>query len=94
MDSCPKELEPYDRAHKLKEKRIDEYMWIMGLYIKSSIASVMDKRYTYEKEPFLRSREIDTSEEGLRKQRELFVAKLEAMGANFELRKRELKNGD
>lgn len=41
MDSCPKELRPYEIAYKKKLKTIDEILWQNGLYTKKAFEVVM-----------------------------------------------------
>ena len=73
MDSCPKELEPYDKAHKMKIEEQDslQYKW-WGNYGISALIVAIDR----------------LTEEEIQKQRELFVAKLQVMQTNFELSKK------
>lgn len=44
MDSCPKELEPYRKAHELKMREMDylQYMW-WGNYGLSAVFYAVDK---------------------------------------------------
>lgn len=98
MDSCPKELEPYDKAHKIKIMEHDnlQHMW-WGNYGISALIVAIDRCFggkksnaEYIKEPILsKSLEKDGfTEEEIQKQRELFVAKLQIMQTNFELSKK------
>ena len=98
MDSCPKELEPYDKAHKIKIAEQDnlQHMW-WGNYGVSALIVAIDRCFggkkskaEYIKEPILsKSCENDgLTEEEKQKQRELFVAKLQVMKTNFELSKK------
>ena len=97
MDSCPKELEPYNKAHKINIVEQDnlQHMW-WGNYGISALIVAIDKCFSkkpkaeYIKEPIL-SKKIENdglTEEEIQKQRELFVAKLQVMQTNFELRKK------
>ena len=97
MDSCPKELEPYNKAHKIKIMEQDnlQHMW-WGNYGISALIVAIDKCFgkkpkaEYIKEPIL-SKKIENdglTEEEIQKQRELFVAKLQVMQTNFELSKK------
>ena len=98
MDSCPKELEPYDIAYnmKLQEQDYLQHLW-WGNYGISALMFAIDhclngkKANTkYLKEPILKQTfENDgLTEEEIQKQRELFVAKLQVMQTNFELSKK------
>ena len=97
MDSCPKELEPYNKAHKMNIVEQDnlQHMW-WGNYGISALIVAIDKCFSkkpkaeYIKEPIL-SKKIENdglTEEEKQKQRELFVAKLQVMQTNFELNKK------
>lgn len=98
MDSCPKELEPYVNAHnnKIMEEDYLQHLW-WGNYGISALIFAIDhclngkKANTeYLKEPILKQMiENDgLTEEEKQKKRELFVAKLQVMQTNFELRKK------
>ena len=97
MESCPKELEPYNKAHKMNILEQDnlQHMW-WGNYGISGLIVVIDKYFSkklkaeYIKEPILsKTFENDgLTEEEIQKQRELFVAKLQVMQTNFELSKK------
>lgn len=96
MDSCPKELEPYDMAYKKKiiEQDYLQHLW-WGNYGISALVFAVEHclagkkaKTKYIKNPVLQEIEEQNkplSEEELQRQRELFVAKLEVMKANFEL---------
>lgn len=96
MDSCPKELEPYDIAHrkKLEEQDYLQYMW-WGNYGISALGFAIEHCFNGKRakskfvdEPILKNIEEQNkpmTEEKLQRQRELFVAKLEVMKTNFEL---------
>lgn len=99
MDSCPKELRPYEIAYRQKLEAIDELLWQNNLYAKVAFEVVMShfgaglagkkSKAQYIEKPFLQqakeNNEQELTEEELRKQRELFVAKLLIMKSNFDL---------
>ena len=98
MGSCPKELEPFDNAHKKKieEQDVLQHLW-WGNYGVSALIVAIDRCFSgkkskakYIKEPILsKTFENDgLTEEEKQKQRELFVAKLQVMQTNFELNKK------
>ena len=98
MNSCPKELEPYDKAYKIQIVEQDnlQHMW-WGNYGISALIVAIDRCFggkkskaEYIKEPILsKTFENDRlTEEEVQKQRELFVAKLQVMQTNFELSKK------
>lgn len=96
MDSCPKELEPYDLAHQkqIEEQDYLQYLW-WGNYGMRAVGVAVEHclngrkaRSEFIKKPVLQQiaeQNKPLSEEELQKQRELFVARLEIMKANFEL---------
>lgn len=85
------------KGHEEKIKIEDEKMWIMGMYVASALDSTVcnaflwrregEKGHGYENQPLLQKQGKESAEEELQRQRELFVAKLEVMKANFELNK-------
>ena len=97
MDSCPKELEPYNKAHKMKIEEQDslQYKW-WGNYGISALIVAIDRCFSkkpsaeYIQEPILSQtfKDDGLTEEEKQKQRELFVAKLQVMQTNFELSKK------
>ena len=98
MDSCPKELEPYNKAHKMKMAEQDnlQYTW-WGSYGISALIVAIDRCFSgkkskaeYIEEPILSQtlKNDGLTEEEIQKQRELFVAKLQVMQTNFELSKK------
>lgn len=96
MDSCPKELEPYEIAHrrKIEEQDYLQYLW-WGNYGISALSVAIEHclagrkaKSKFINKPLMREiaeRSNPMSEEELQRQRELFVAKLEVMKSNFEL---------
>ena len=98
MNSCPKELEPYDKAYEIQIKEQDmlQHMW-WGNYGISALIVAIDRCFSgkkskaeYIKEPILSQtfKDDGLTEEEKQKQRELFVAKLQVMQTNFELSKK------
>ena len=98
MESCPKELEPFDNAHKKKieEQDVLQHLW-WGNYGVSALIVAIDRCFSgkkskakYIKETILsKTFENDgLTEEEIQKQRELFVEKLQVMQTNFELSKK------
>lgn len=96
MESCPKELKPYDIAHKKKviEQDYLQHLW-WGNYGVSALSVAIDhcingkkaKSKYMEKSLFeqMEDENKELSEHEIKKQRELFVANLEIMKANFEI---------
>lgn len=96
MDSCPKELEPYDTAHrkKIEEQDYLQYLWwgnygmcAMGVAVEHCLNGKKAKSKFLDKPVMQRIEEQNKSmsEDDLQRKRELFVAKLEVMKTNFEL---------
>ena len=96
MKSKPIELKAYGKAFEMKMKTRDEELWLQGRYNLEALQVVFShfgaglsgkqSKAEYPKEPisFMKTNEELTEEEKER-QREMFVARLKAMGANFEL---------
>lgn len=40
--SCPKDLEPYDKAYRYKLKLQDEQMWQLGIYINNAVTVAVE----------------------------------------------------
>lgn len=101
--SCPADLEPYAKAHniELKEKDNMMYAWY-GEYALSACYVAIDRalhgkksKAEYVKKTFMQMAEEDSqemTEEKKKKMRELFVARLMAMSANFQLNKKSEDN--
>ena len=84
MDSCPKELEPFVKAHEIKMKEQDAliYSWI-GNYVLSAVIVAVDRclsgrksKAEYVKKPMLNDIEIDSLTEEERYEKELRKALL------------------
>lgn len=102
--SCPADMEPYLKAHEEELKEKDFLAWIQGQYFASALDSTVcnavlwrkkgSKPHKYIEKPILeninKEQTENNNQDELQKQRELFVARFEAMGANFRLNQ---KNG-
>ena len=97
MDSCPKELEPYDIAHKkqIEEKDMLMHAWLgnygvsaLGVAISHCFSKNASSKYI-EKPIFSKIKEetqgLDENEK--QRQTEQFFMQLNIMGANFNLNK-------
>lgn len=101
MKSKPCELVAYGIADKIIQKRRDEELWRMGIYVAHALDCTVcnsglfrgknSKPHEYPKEPILFANDTQ-DEDRLQKQRELFVAGLMAMQSNFELEKKRKEN--
>ena len=98
LHSTPYALSSYDKAHKLKKEMRDEEMWMQGRYNYAALMvalshfgaglSKKQSRAKYPEKPFLQEAKEASgalSEAELQRQREMFVAQFEAMGANFKI---------
>ncbi len=93
--SCPADMEPYLKAHKEELKEKDYLAWIQGQYTLSAVSVAVEHclagrkaKSKYIKKPLLQELEEKNkpmTENEIQKQRELFVAKLQAMKTNFEI---------
>ena len=87
------------RKQRIKEKiEYDNYIsYIQGVYfadaLKGTVGNMFKKNnskaYEYAKKPYKLNEKKELTEEELQKQRELFVAKLQVMKANFELSRKD-----
>lgn len=104
MHSTPKVLKAYTEAYKIKLKTLDRLAWqFCGSYVLSAVSVAVEHclggkkaKSEYVKTPMMEKIEAENrplSEEELQKQRELFVARLEAMKANFDLNHKPKKTG-
>lgn len=83
------------KGHEEKIKEQDYLAWIQGQYVLSAVSVAVEHclagrkaRSKYIKKPILQELEEKNkpmTEEELQRQRELFVARLQAMKTNFEL---------
>lgn len=93
LDSCPKELWPYEKAHVRIIEEKNGLMHIQGQYFSEAIMSTVcnqlggktGKKHEYPKKPYEINKDDDLTEDELQKQREAFVASLLVMKSNFEL---------
>lgn len=93
--SSPADMEPYLKAHKEELKEKDYLAWLSNQYTLSSVSVAVEHclagrkaKSKYIKKPLLQELEEQNkslTEEEIQRQRELFVAKLQAMKTNFEL---------
>lgn len=96
----PRKIKPFYEAHKIKNKELDQEMWVMGAYIHNAVLSAVEKnlagskaKTSYIERPFLQQTEIEKNEtetakeENLKKVKAVFQS-LEIMKANFELSKK------
>lgn len=93
-ESCPADLEPYAEVYKLEEKKADERMWTMGIYVMSAVQTAIEKNLAgrkakseYMKEPISYMQErnrTDLTEEEKQREVDLFFAQNKAMRMNWK----------
>lgn len=93
--SSPADMKPYLKMHKEELKEKDYLAWLSNQYTLSAVLVVIEHCFVgrkaksnYIKKPILQELEEQNkplTEEEIQRQRELFVAKLQAMKTNFEL---------
>lgn len=93
----PKLLEPYEKAHQMREEIYDTHLWQLGQYIGSAVSCVLaDKKHKvkYVEKPFhtqmREAREVqEMSEEEKIKNTEIFFKSLLSMQERFNKSKGE-----
>lgn len=88
--STPNELEPYWTAYEYGRRANDELLWIMGQYVGYAIGTIFKGKYPDK--PILEKSYQETSEYEIQKQRELFIAKFQAMASSWN--RLNLSNND
>lgn len=93
--SSPADMKPYLKSHNEELKEKDYLAWLQGQYTLSAVSVAVEHclagrkaKSNYIKKPLLQELEEQNkpmTEEEIQRQRELFVAKLQAMKTNFEL---------
>lgn len=102
MESCPKELEPFEKAHKMRIQEQDYMNWLSGQYMLSAVSVAVEHclagkkaRSEYMEKPIMELKEEKetkkiqkelTEEEKKEKTEKLFM-QLRIMGANFNINK-------
>lgn len=81
--STPNDLQPYWDAYNYKRRQDDELLWMMGMYVGEAIGTMFKGKYPDK--PMLEEAYSKNSEYEIEKQRKLFIAKFEAMGANWNI---------
>lgn len=94
MHSTPNVIFAYFKSYELIKEQEDINNWNLGQYVAEAIMCTIgnqlsgssSKKHKYPKQP--RYLECKEKEKNIKKQRELFVASLQAMQTNFELSKK------
>lgn len=84
-DGRPELVIPYRRADVLRQKRSNNDAWMQGAYIRLAVASVLNKKAKYPKEPF----EIDepVNKNGMTAKQEKAKAAFMAFAERFNEKK-------
>lgn len=97
MESCPKELRPYEIAYRMKQEEIDINNWNLGKYVLSATTYAVEHclsgdkaKSKYFEKPLFKLYEEENknnnlTEEEKKKQTELFFMQLQIMEQNFNL---------
>lgn len=87
LESTPRELWCYEDAHKLRTKYEDSLAHNAGAYVWEALNSVLGSMFQGKgKKPIPYPSEPHSSrKDDIQLQRELFVAKLQALQANYEI---------
>lgn len=99
--SCPADLEPYAKAYNLEQQERDALVYAqVGEYIIPAVTMAVRSgawgkgKLEYAKKPIYENAKIANSEEEVQRQREVFVAGLMAMQANYEITHPKKDNGE
>lgn len=102
MDSSPTELKPFIKAQQKIDKKRDEQMWSMGIYVMGAVQVAIERNLSgkkskakYFEKPLLQEsassdnleKELITEEEK-RTERDKLLLTLQIMQSNFELKKK------
>ncbi len=65
-ESSPKDLEPYIESHNMRERLLDQHMWLMGIYINNAVGVAVSRalngsksRAKYLERPFSEEPDIE-----------------------------------
>ena len=93
MKSCPVDLEPYDRAHRLQMKEQNFMLWLNGRYVSEAIMSTIGNSgwfkekgtqpNEYPKEPYLFGEKTALTEDEKQREVDKFFAQESARRANW-----------
>lgn len=91
-DSCPADLEPYVKAHKIRMHEIDSQNWQLGLYFMRAMQvhfNFSKEKVEYFEKPILEQIEYEKTPEYKKLMQEKLFASLKMMQANFERNKKK-----
>lgn len=91
-ESCPADLEPYIKAHKIRMHEIDSQNWQLGLYFMRAISVCFNfskEKIEYFDKPILEQIEYEQTAEYKKLAQEKLFASLKIMQANFERNKKK-----
>lgn len=88
----PRRIKLHEKGERERMKKLDVSLWLAGHYTMNAVAVAVEHvmcgdkaKGEYVKEPIL-SKEIkkELTEEEIKRQREMFIAKLQVMKANYD----------
>ena len=82
-DGRPELVIPYRRADILRQKRENNNAWLQGAYIRLAVASLLDKKTKYPKQPWEINAPQDNKRDGLTIKQEKAKAAMMAWAERF-----------
>lgn len=82
-DGRPELVIPYRRADILRQKRENNNAWLQGVYIRMAVASTLDKKSKYPKQPFEINAPQEKRRAGLTSKQERAKAAMAAFAERF-----------
>ena len=82
-DGRPELVIPYRRADILRQKRENNNAWLQGVYIRAAVASTLDKKAKYPKEPIKLADPYEVKKPGLTPKQEKAKASMMAWAERF-----------
>lgn len=82
-DGRPELVIPYRRADILRQKRENNNAWLQGAYIRLAVASTLDKKAKYPKQPFEINAPYERRSDGLTAKQEKAKAAMIAFAERF-----------
>ena len=94
MKSCPADMEPYDRAHRLRVDEQNFMLWLNGKYVAGAIMSTIGNSgwfrgkgapvNEYPKEPYSLHNDLYTTEDKKQQEVDKFFAQESVRKANWK----------
>lgn len=80
----PKSLEPFIEAFSIQREYDDLVSWREGMYIRLAVASILDSKSEYPKEPFGMDNEPETAEDRETQIRNRFLEQMVVINSRFK----------